>query len=311
MQIVDLDYDNNYPKNNVIALGNFDGLHCGHQKLISEMQTFAKDMNYNSSIFLFKNHSKDTLNPTSNQWNLTLLNDKLDLLSKLRIDIAFLKKFDIPFSQQSPLKFLNYLLKINCRGIFVGNDFKFGYKGTGNKELLIKFCEESGIYLHFTPDFKIDGQLIKSTLIRYLILRGEMTKAAQYLGRYYSIEGEIIHGKKRGRNLGFPTANLKNEAYLLPGEGVYHTVTLLDNKLYNSMTSIGENKTFLEKDKKVETYLDQFQGNLYGKKMKLFFIQFIRKNIRYSSSIDLAKQLKKDLKYINSKDLQTLFDMII
>lgn len=313
MKIIDLDSTQiNQNEKTIIALGNFDGLHKGHQFLIQNMLYFAKKNNLKSSVLLFKNHSKNTLEPNGISSVLTTLEDKIFLLEKLDLDIVFIKRFDTEFSHMAPSDFLFYLQNFTyCKGIVVGKDYKFGYKGKGNTEYLMEKSRSLDIILNEIEDYILDGEIIKSTLIRKALKSGDVSKVGYYLGRYYSIKGKIIHGENRGHLLGFPTANIKNLTHTLPRDGVYYTISKVKDRYYPSMTAVGENKTFLETERKIETYISGFSNSIYGEVLEIFFVEFMRENVKFSTPEELIVQLEKDKKYIENKDVQDIKNMII
>lgn len=313
MKIIEL--DNSKIKNSeetILALGNFDGLHLGHIKLISTMIDEACKKNLKSAVLLFKDHSGKVLYPSSKKFVLTTLEDKIEILKKEKVDIVFVKNFDINFSKMLPAEFIDFIItKTKCKGIVVGRDYKFGYKGEGDIRYLEEHYVDQEFKLIEINDFCLDKKLIKSTLIRNLLEIGNVELANRYLGRLYSIKGKIVHGEARGHLLGFPTANLENQNYILPKEGVYFTISEVNGNHYLSMTALGENKTFDEVEKKIETYIFDFSEDIYGKTQKLYFIEYMRENDRFPSANELIQQLEKDKIYISKKDLQLYTDMLL
>ncbi len=313
MKIIDL--DDKKTKNSqetILALGNFDGLHLGHKELISNMVTIAHKKNLKSAVLLFKDHSGKVLYPSSKKFVMTTLKDKISLLENKGVDIVFTKEFDLEFSKTTPHEFISFIIsQTKCKGVVVGKDYTFGHKGRGNTEFLIEHFIHNEFQLFEIDNYCLNNQLVKSTLIRNFLQRGDIKSANKYLGRTYSIEGTIIHGEDRGHLLGFPTANLENSYYILPKEGVYFTISLIKEDLFLSMTAIGENKTFHETEKKIETYLLNFSGNIYGQTQRIYFIEYMRDNDLYPSVEELIKQLHKDKDYISNKDLQVYRNMLI
>lgn len=305
MKIIDLDNKiNENSQTTLLALGNFDGLHLGHKKLISEMVEIAQRNQLNSAVLLFKDHSGKILYPSDKKFVLTTLADKLSVLENMKVDFVFIKKFDLEFSRILPVEFLEFIIeKTNCRGIVVGKDYRFGYKGQGNTDFLKNEYVHDHFRLYEIDDYCLEGITVKSTLIRNLLQEGDVINAAKYLGRVYSIEGSIIHGENRGHLMGFPTANLENDNYILPKDGVYYTVSEIEGKFYPSMTAVGENKTFDEWEKKIETHILNLSHDIYHKIHRVYFIEYMRDNVKFASVEELILQLKKDKDYILKKDL--------
>lgn len=304
MKIIDLDNKiNENSHETLLALGNFDGLHLGH-KLISEMVDIARRHQLKSAVLLFKDHSGKILYPSDKKFVLTTLADKLSVLERMEIDFIFIKKFDLEFSKIQPVEFLEFIIEsTSCRGIVVGRDYRFGYKGKGNTDFLRSEYVHDHFRLYEVEDYCLDGMIVKSTLIRNLLQNGDVMNAAKYLGRIYSIEGTIIHGENRGHVMGFPTANLENDNYILPKDGVYYTISEIEGSYYPSMTAVGENKTFDECEKKIETYILNLSRDIYHKIHRVYFVEYMRDNVKFASVEELIDQLKKDKNYILEKDL--------
>lgn len=298
--------------NTVIALGNFDGIHKGHKELIVQVNKMSKQINAKSAILLFNEHTKDILYPNETMAKLTTLEDKLEILENFKLDYVFIIDFKAIY-KLSPEKFIAFLVeKFNCKGIVVGNDYRFGNKAIGDINILKKLSIQYDITLNIVNTVKSKETSVKSTIIRRYISNGNILKANLLLGRKYFIKGTVIHGEKRGRILGFPTVNILNEYnYVLPKEGVYYSnITILDdcdNKVYSSLSFIGNNLTFNEYDKKIETYIFNFSKYIYGKKIKIEFIDYIRGNKKFNSSEELIDQMNNDVEYVKKYNNNLLF----
>ncbi len=300
MKIIDASKEFKIEDDTVIALGNFDGLHKGHMTLINKVLEKSKCKNISSSIILFRDHTRDILKPNNGLYKLTSNNDKINLLKDTNLEYIFIVDF-ARIKNLKPEDFFNYLINIlNCRGIVVGTDYRFGINASGDIKLLEKLCKSYNISLTIVNTVK-DGNInVKSTIIRSYIKEGLIVEANNFLGRNYSITGEVVHGEKRGRELGFPTANTLNKFnYLIPKEGVYYTKTTIisrdSEKKYDSLSFIGNNITFNEYDKKIETYIFDFADSIYGEIIKIEFIEFIRDNYRFNSKIELIEQMNNDV----------------
>ncbi len=305
MKIIDASKEFKLIESTVLALGNFDGIHKGHRFLINKVKGISSTNNISSGILLFNNHTLDSLHPETRVAKLTDLNDKLGLISKIGIDFVFIIDFD-SISNFSPVEFITFLeSKFNCRGIVIGSDYKFGKGAKGNVLTLEKLAKEKEILVEIIDDVTDNSVYVKSTVIREKIRSGNIAEANKLLDRRYFIKGIVVHGEKRGRELGFPTANIYNDFnYVLPEDGVYYTKTTViskdSTKTYDSLSFIGQNITFNEFDKKIETYIFGFSGYLYGQTIKVEFIEFIRGNEKFNSKEELINQMNKDVEFVEN-----------
>lgn len=215
------------------------------------------------------------------------------------MDTVFVLSFDENTSKMSPRDFLQMLkTKLNVYRITVGADYCFGNHRSGTIDTLKEYIKIFQYDLHIFKEFSIDGESVRSTRIRDFLSQGNITQANKFLGRYYQIRGTVIHGEKRGRTLNFPTINLSDEYhYFLPKDGVYLTKTVIEEKQYISITSIGMNLTFDEYQKKVETYVLDFNRMIYGEKVAVVFLEYMRENVKFKNRNELVQQLNKDKKY--------------
>ena len=189
--------------------------------------------------------------------------------------------------------------KLNAKIVTVGFDYRFGYKAAGDSEYLKKLGEDYDFETNIIMPICIDNEIVSSTKIRNLIQLGNIKKANKFLGRHYSIIGNVVSGSSRGRKLGYPTANIELVYnYKVPKPGVYQSVTVLEGKHFISLTNIGNNPTFNEKDLKIENYILDFNENIYGKTIEIQFIDFIRENIKFNTAKELINQIAKDVEYI-------------
>ena len=286
-------------KNNYIALGSFDGLHLGHLSLVRKVKSLAKENNGKSIVFTFKNHPRTFIN-INNKIELIMTNEeKIRVLQKEGIDILAFKDFDEKMMKMMPDEFINWLCKTyNVKGIVVGFNFKFGYKNLGDVELLKKFEEEYRYKLYVMEPCKSEGEIISSTTIRKELVDGNVEKAFDMLSRPYMLSGKVIDGKKLGRTIGFPTANLEiNQQKVIPKKGVYYTNVKINEKIFKGITSVGNNPTVNGQELTVETYILDFSNDIYGKEINIYFIDRIRDEIKFNNINELIEQLKKDKKY--------------
>lgn len=286
-------------KNNYIALGSFDGLHLGHLSLVRKVKSLAKENNGKSIVFTFKNHPRTFIN-INNKIELIMTNEeKIRVLQKEGIDILAFKDFDEKMMKMMPDEFINWLCKTyNVKGIVVGFNFKFGYKNLGDVELLKKFEEEYRYKLYVMEPCKSEGEIISSTTIRKELVDGNVEKAFDMLSRPYMLSGKVIDGKKLGRTIGFPTANLEiNQQKVIPKKGVYYTNVKINEKIFKGITSVGNNPTVNGQELTVETYILDFSNDIYGKEINIYFIDRIRDEIKFNNINELIEQLKKDKKF--------------
>lgn len=282
-----------------VGLGNFDGLHVGHMELVNTLISESKSSSLNSVVYTFTKHPENIIRKSLITPLITTFEKKVELLERTDLDYLYFDKFDENFSRMKPEEFVKSILveKLNIKLAVAGEDYRFGYKGQGNTDLLYKLGESYGFRVLIIPPVKIDDNVVSSTLIRKYILKGSMDKVQRFLGRFYSIKGKVMHGKKLGRKLGFPTANLNPEEYLvLPNDGVYITETMIEGKRYKSVTSIGKNPTVDQSGKtNIETYILDFNDDIYGKDIEVFFVSRLRGEKKFSSLEELVSQIKKDV----------------
>lgn len=287
-----------------LALGNFDGLHLGHQKLIDLMINKSIDLDLVPSVVTFDcNFNKFKLG-TKN--NVIMSKEQKELyLKKLGVKVIHTINFDDTFMKMSPEDFIKEIIvkKLNAKLIVVGYNFRFGYMAKGNINTLKELSEKYDFDLNVIPPVSINNTLISSTEIRNLIKQGKVLESRKMLGRNYVMKGAIVPGMGRGKKLGFATANLKLDTnYTIPKYGVYKTLTKIDGKEYLSITNVGQNPTFNDIDFSLETHIIDFNKDIYEDTIEIEFVDFIRAEIRFNSVKDLINQVKLDIekvKYMN------------
>ena len=285
-----------------IALGNFDGVHIGHQKLIKEMAEISRKFGLKSSVLLFNNHTKTILDGKGPKL-ITSLKQKYDLIENLGVDIVYTMSFNENIMKLSPEEFVKGILieKLNCKAVSVGTDYTFGYKKSGNANLLEKLGNKFHYFVNIVSPMYVNNEIVSSTKIRELIVKGDIDEAKALLGRDYSVRGKVVHGKKRGEKLGFPTANIELlDDYIIPRNGVYATRTIVDNKEYLSATSIGYNPTFEGNELKIESHIINFNFNIYDKVVELKFIRYLRDEYKFETIDLLKKQMHKDIMQVKA-----------
>ncbi len=278
----------------VIALGYFDSIHKGHKELLNVASELAIKFNSKSASLIFTGSFKG-------EKNVFTLDERLIKLNILGIERVILQELDNEFMKKSPQTFIDELLSYyNVKAIVVGQDFTFGYKGSGDVKFLKEVCEKVGVYLQVV-NLKNDqnGNKISSSAIKKLLDEGDVLGVNTLLGDNYFISGKVVQGKKIGTSLGFPTANIKisKEKYPLK-QGVYYTLTIINGKLFDAITNVGLQPTFDGDEYIVESYINNFNGDLYGKKLTIYFIERIRDVIRFDSVTKLQEQLQKDKRWL-------------
>ncbi|OGQ22031.1 MAG: riboflavin biosynthesis protein RibF [Deltaproteobacteria bacterium RIFCSPLOWO2_02_FULL_44_10] len=284
----------------IVALGNFDGVHRAHVKLLEQVHTWAKHYRGTTVVYTFDPHPVKMLSPESCPPLLQTQEQKLLALEKQGIEICVLEPFTTEFSQKTPEYFLEEILhrRLRAKCIVVGYDFTFGMRRAGNIPLLEKFCREHQIDIHIVPAQFQKETLMSSTHIRKLLLSGDIARANSLLGYPYQLWGEVVRGRGLGESLGAHTANLELENELIPADGVYLTRTEIleeSSKIFPSITSIGNNPTFPGSERTVEThFLDQVI-EVQGKRLSVHFLEWMREQIAFETPDALKHQIAADL----------------
>lgn len=286
-----------------VTIGSFDGLHKGHLSLISKAIELSKKNNVKSMVNTFKEHPLNIINKDIAPKLIMDNETKIQLLEDTGLDILNLSDF-IDIMKIPPEDYiLNMIEYYNIKGIITGFNHKFGHKNQGDVKLLKKLSEKYGFELYIVDPVKVDGEIVSSTSIRKCIADGEIAKANKMLLRPYSLKGTVMHGRKIGRTLGFPTANLKyDNDFVVPGIGVYYTVVEYNGKKYKAITDIGYAPTVRNSDFTIESYMLNFNEDIYEKSIKINFIEKIRDEVKFSNIEELKDQLEKDKKFAESKD---------
>ena len=294
-----------------IALGSFDGLHLGHMGLIDKTVELSKKNNIRSMVYTFKNHPLSVINKDKVPKLLMDNETKLKVLEKLGIDIVNLVKFDVEYMKISPEVFIENMVKhYNIKGLIVGFNYRFGYKNSGNIDLLKEYSKKFKFELHVIDSVTYEDEVVSSSRIRSLLCAGSVHEANKMLILPYRLKGEIIKGKQLGRTLGFPTANLKYDTnFQILSTGVYYTIVEYSDRLYKGITSVGFNPTIepVGNNITIETYILDFDKYIYGENILIYFISRMRNEIRFNSLEELVSQLKKDKEFAKEQSLELLF----
>lgn len=287
-------------KASVVTIGNFDGVHLGHQQLIENVAREAQYFGIPSVVYTFQPHPVKVLHPERATERLFDLRDQQEQFAARGINMVIIEEFTKDFSKVTPQEFLeNYIVKnLQPKTLVVGHDFSFGMNRAGNIPFLEKFCAEKGIRLIIIPPFQQAHLVVSSTRIREALKAGDVEKANELLGRNYYLRGHVEKGFQRGRTIGVPTANLHPDVEFVPRQGVYFTLTKFGGQKYHSITNIGINPTFHEDKKspiKIESHLFDFDAQLYGVEVEVFFLHFLRDEIRFNGIEELKVQIQKDM----------------
>ena len=286
-------------RGSIILIGNFDGLHLGHQKLFQLAQSYKKKYNLKIGVINFDPMPKMFFNEKLKNFRLSKVEQKIKFLSKFKVDFVITKKFDKKFSKIKAINFVTEILckKLSSKFIFVSNNFRFGNKREGNVNLLKKY-EQLFNYKVVKPEPLIkSNKIVSSSLIRYLLEKGLLDKANYLLKRNWTIQGVVKKGRQVGKKIGFPTCNIDIHDYVPAKPGVYAVKVFRKNntKYLRGIANLGFRHTFNQKKILLEVHLFNFSGNLYNKLLSVEFLKFIRKEKKFNNVNQLRAQIKKDL----------------
>lgn len=289
-------------KNPVVTLGNFDGVHLGHQRIFKKVKAEAIERAGESVVITFEPHPLKILSPEKCPPLLTPFDKKVMFIESTGIDKVLCLRFTKAFAELSPLAFVKSILveKIGVQKIYVGYNYRFGKGKSGDADSLKRICAQFGIEVHVVEALTVEGTIVSSSKIRELIREGEVKKASALLGRDYPVFGRVIEGTRRGHALGFPTANLEMSEELYPKPGVYAVRVVWNHQWFNGVANIGFNPTFEAQTLSLEIHLLDFQGNLYGETLQVYFSERIRDEIRFPSTDTLIEQIKNDIEWAKS-----------
>jgi len=285
-------------KGNALAIGNFDGVHKGHQKVFKKAKKLAKKSKIKFGVLTFDPLPVMFFNKSISNYKLTSKEQKFKLFKKYGVDFVVSIKFNKKFSKINAEKFVKNIIykKINPNLIFVSNNFKFGNKRKGNVNLLKKLSKKYEYKLKKVSPLKYGGT-ISSTRIRKSLQKGNLGQANKLLSRTWFIEGIVTKGKKLGRKLGYRTCNIRIKNYVVPKEGIYVVKVSIGNKkkIYSGISYLGSRPTFGGKEVFLETYIFGIKKNLYKKKMRVYFLRFMRGDKKFRNQDQLIKQMNKDV----------------
>jgi riboflavin kinase / FMN adenylyltransferase len=281
----------------VMAIGNFDGVHVGHQTLFRKAAELALAREGTSIAFTFEPHPLKIIAPEKVPPLLTHFHKKMELIESCGINLVICADFTRQFADQQPRDFSKNILfeKIGVKEVVVGFDYAFGRGREGTIPYLKKMGEEFGFQVHVVEPFKLNGHTVSSSHVRELIESGQVEMASQFLGRDYSITGPVISGYKTGQAIGFPTANIDTSKVQIPGTGVYAVRVVYENKSYDAVANIGFNPTFHRDRLSVEVHIFDFNQIIYRKEIEVQFVARIRSEIEFKSADDLVVQISQDI----------------
>lgn len=284
-----------FPKKTAVAIGNFDGVHLGHKQILETLVNEANNNDLISVVLTFSPHPKKVVGKDPIDM-IQSLDQRLESLSHFQVQATIILLFDRHLANHTAQEFIQKLVlkPLKAEEIIVGENFCFGKDRQGCSETLHTLAKTNRFQVHIVPPVTIEETTVSSSLIRNLLSEGQVERANVFLGRAYEIEGIVIQGKSRGKQMGFPTANIQSENEIIP-EGVFLSNTVIDGTAYASLTNVGKCPTFDQEGKNVESYILNFDKEIYGQKISIRFIKKIREEQRFSSPQELANQIQKDM----------------
>ncbi|MEW6448234.1 MAG: bifunctional riboflavin kinase/FAD synthetase [Bacillota bacterium] len=284
-----------------IGLGNFDGVHLGHQHLINQLVGFARKVGGTAVVFTFEPHPAMVLKPETAPPLLLAPELKHRIIAGFGVDLLLAVPFTREFAKLAPEEFVKEVLcdEIGVKSVFVGYNYTFGHRGVGKPETLVSLGLRYGFEVNVVPPVTVDGKPVSSTLIRHLVMEGKVGEARAYLGYYPVFAGTVVSGEHRGTDLGFPTANLEvDDRMVVPANGVYAVKVRVEGEIFLGVANIGVCPTFasgLPRKRRIEVYVFDFYGDLYGKRIEVSFTKRLREERRFKSAAELAEQIRCDV----------------
>lgn len=286
-------------KDTYVAIGAFDGIHIGHKELILKAVNSAKKNSGKSVVFTFLNHPTEIIEGKKIPCLINSLEEKFYLLELLEVDYLILQPFTKEFSDKTANEFVSEILKdkLDAKEVFVGFNFSFGKGAKGKVKDLEELSNQNNIKANILSPVKIGDKIVSSTYIRELLVSGNLELANQFLGHNFLIIGEVIHGRKKGRTMGFPTANLKILNKMYPSFGIYGGTVKIEgeDKVWDAVINIGRNPTLKPGEESIEVHLLDFDKDIYGKKIYVSLEEFLRKEQKFNSIEELKETITKDV----------------
>lgn len=280
-----------------VTVGNFDGVHRGHQTLVATARARASGVGGPAVVVTFDTPPHQVLHPGSERLPLTTIGQRSELLHAAGADHVVVLRTGPALLALSPEAFFEDVIarQLGAKALVEGYDFRFGRGRAGTNDTLRALCSAAGLEFTEVPQFSLDGEPVSSSKVRTALVGGDVARAAELLGRNYTITGTVVTGAQRGRTIGFPTANLADVGTLLPGNGVYAVRAFVDGNSHSAAANIGPNPTFGEDARKIEVHLIGFAGDLYGRDMTVEFVSRLRETKPFGSVNELVAQLKCDI----------------
>ena len=281
----------------VVTLGNFDGIHVGHQALIGGAVAEARKMAVPSVVLTFEPHPLKVLAPARAPKMLLAHKDKMQLLQALGVDVVVIQNFDLAFARLAAEDFVRSVLveRLKARKIWVGRDLRFGQGRQGGVAELERWGGAWGFSVATVDAVVVDGARVSSSRIRQLVMDGYVDAVEPLLGRYHFVSGRVVGGHHRGRAMGFPTANIATRTEVLPLDGIYATLFHLGERRLWSVSSLGVNPTFGDGARTVESYILEFTDDIYGESVQLSFVRRIRNEVKFATVDALTAQIRQDV----------------
>ncbi len=280
-----------------VALGNFDGVHLGHQEIIRHTAKTAHSKGREAIVYTFDPHPRLVLNKAPDIPRITTPRERADILEFLGIDVLILAEFTLEFAKQTPQEFVANVLveELGARHVFIGENYRFGKGRAGTPQTLKQMAPALGFSVHVIPPVMVDNMIVSSSRTREHLARGEIIEANTLLGREFTIEGRVIHGHHRGKSLGFPTANIKPEVKLQPPEGVYAVYCRVGETIYPAVMNIGYNPTFQDRRVQYEVHILDFDQEIYGQIIRVYLVERLRSEVKFESIEQLKAQIGSDV----------------
>jgi riboflavin kinase/FMN adenylyltransferase len=281
----------------VVTIGNFDGVHLGHREIFRRVRSAAAELHGTSVVVTFLPHPLKVLAPERSPLLINTYAEKETLIGASAIDCLVTVPFTHEFAALSAADFVRRVLveRIGVQRLIIGHDYAFGRGREGNAELLGRLGEQYGFALEVLEPIGIDGTVFSSSAIRRMIAEGQVAGVVPLLGRHFSLGGTVVHGQERGKVLGFPTANIATDKELIPREGVYAVKVKIDEQVYDGACNIGTNPTFAGTSLSVEAFLFDFAGDLYGRDLRLYFVDRLRDERKFSGPDELQQAIVADV----------------
>ena len=281
----------------VVTLGNFDGVHLGHRTLFRRLVKRARELNCPSVVYTFDPHPLKFLAPERAPALLNTREEKHRLIAASHIDLLIDASFTAEFAEMTPQAFVNEILvdRLHAQALVIGYDYAFGRNRQGDAEFLQRSGQEKGFSVEVLEPIGADGQPYSSTRIRNMIAAGDVSHVVSLLGRHYNLEGDVVPGEQRGRQMGFPTANLFSDKELLPAPGVYAVKVRLEQQEYAGVVNIGQRPTFSGQQMTIEVHLLDYTGDLYGRRVRVYFVERLREERKFADADELGRAIAADV----------------